>query len=182
MANSQDAPGAGQDRMSALEMRVGALEDRLAPSTITPDDIRSYHKVATHLQSLGASGPPGVWSCANVVGGPVWTCSQVAPVWSCAQPATVWNCAPHPAAMVSGPPVWTCSPHPAAVAGGPAWSCSPSPAAVAAGPAWSCGATPAAASGPAWSCSPTPKPEGLADAPPHPQTVGGSGSFGTLGR
>ena len=56
MAN-QDSATTPQDRVSALEMRVGALEDRLSQSTITPDDVKAYHKVTAHLQSLAANPP-----------------------------------------------------------------------------------------------------------------------------
>jgi len=155
MAN-QDSTATPHDRVSALEMRVGALEDRLSQSTITPDDVKAYHKVTAHLQSLAANPP--VWSCTNAAVGPpvIWNCTNVA-----SGPPVVWNCTPHPAALVSAPGgqgVWACAPHPSAMVSGPG------------GPG-------------VWACSPVAPqaPQGLADVAGNPP-AGGQGSFPTLGR
>jgi hypothetical protein len=49
-----------------LEMRIAAIEDKLAHLGVSEDDLRTYFKVASQLAGrMGAGEPPGPYACGS---------------------------------------------------------------------------------------------------------------------
>ena len=81
-----DNPSSNPQENPTLEMRLAAIEDKLAAMSVTPEEMAAYHKVAalagSHAQGAPASAPalsPQVCSISPIVSH-CWNC------WNC------WNC------------------------------------------------------------------------------------------
>jgi hypothetical protein len=79
-----DNPSSASQEKPTLEMRLAAIEDKLAGMTVTPEELAAYHKVAAlaggHAQ--GGAAPalsPQVCSISPIV-------SNCYHCWNC------WNC------------------------------------------------------------------------------------------
>jgi hypothetical protein len=68
------------EREKTLEMRIAALEDKLAQSSVTEEEVKAYHKVASLIASQGggAAAP-----AASAQMGSACVANNLSPIYNC---------------------------------------------------------------------------------------------------
>jgi hypothetical protein len=105
-----DNPSAPQEKPT-LEMRIAAIEDKLAGMSVTPEEIAAYHKVAALAGAQqGAAAAPAQGLSPQVCVTPIYNC------WHC------WNCWIYPPIQIRPPIIVNdCIQYQAGMAGGAAF-------------------------------------------------------------